>query len=73
MCTFCVDFLGPSVPLNKGQKIHSKIHDKIPAKSKHVVKNGVGKSPQQEDGPDKPGAHKRELNQPFWGSTFFYK
>ena len=37
---FSVDFLGPSVPLKEGQKIHreihSKIHDKIPAKSLHA-------------------------------------
>ena len=55
-----VDFLGPSFPLNeetKDQKIHreihSKIHDQIPAKSTHVVKNGVGTSTLQEEGPDK--------------------
>ena len=51
---FSVDFLGPSVPLNEGQKshreIHSKIHDKIPAKSTNVVKNGVTKSTLQEEG-----------------------
>ena len=59
---FCVNFwcgfLGPSVPLNKGQKInreiHSKIHDKIPTKFTHVVKNDVGKSILQEEGPDNP-------------------
>ena len=51
-----MDFLGPSVPLSKGQKIHreihSKIHNKIPAKFTHVVKSGVGKSTLQEEGPD---------------------
>ena len=51
-----MDFLGPSFPLNEGEKInreiHSKIHDKIPAKSTHVVKNGVGNSTLQEEGPD---------------------
>ena len=54
---FCVNFsahfLGPSVPLNEGQKIHreihSKIHDKIPARSTHVVKNGVRKSTLHEE------------------------
>ena len=43
---FCViffcGFLGAFRPLNEGQKvhreIHSKIRDKIPAKSTHVVK-----------------------------------
>ena len=49
-----MDLLGSSFPLNEGQKthreIHSKIHDKIPAKSTHVVKNGVGKSSLQEEG-----------------------
>ena len=53
---FSVDFLGPTVPLNKRQKMHreilSKTHDKLPAKFKHVVKNGVGKSTLQEEGPD---------------------
>ena len=53
---FSVDFLIPSFPLNEGQtihrEIHSKIHDKIPAKSTHVVKNAVGKSTLQEEGPD---------------------
>ena len=52
-----MEFLGPSFPLNEGQKIHreihGKIHDKIPAKSTHVVKNGVGKSTLQEEGPEK--------------------
>ena len=52
--SFSVDFLGPSVPLNEGQKIHreihSKIHDIIPAKSTHVAKNGVGKSTLQKEG-----------------------
>ena len=58
---FCVNFfcgfLGAFVPLNEGQKIHreihSKIHNKIPAKSTHVMKNGVGKSTLQEEGPEK--------------------
>ena len=48
-----MDFLGPSVPLNEGQKIHSKIHDKSPANFTHVVKNCVAKSTLQEEGPEK--------------------
>ena len=49
---FSVDFLGPSVPLQEGQKIHCKIHDKTFAKSTHVVKKGIGKSTLQEEGPE---------------------
>ena len=52
MWIFSVDFLGPSAPLNEGQKIHSKIHDKTPAKVTRQVKNGVGKSTLQEEGPE---------------------
>ena len=51
-----MDFLEPSVPLNEGQRIHreihSKIHDKTPVNFTHVVKDGVGKSTLQEEGPD---------------------
>ena len=49
-----MDFFGPSFPfnadLNDTRKIHSKIHDKIPAKSTHVMKNGVAKSTLREEG-----------------------
>ena len=48
--------------LNEGQKIHwgihSKIHDKIPAKSTRVVKSGAGKSTLQEKGSDNPAPEK---------------
>ena len=51
-----MDFLGPSVLFKEGQKIyrgiHSKIHDRIPAKSTHVVNNGVGKSTLHKEGRD---------------------
>ena len=53
---FCVNFLcgflGASVPLNEGQKVHSKIYDRIPAKSTHVVKSGVAKSTLEEERPE---------------------
>ena len=52
-----MDFLGSSFLVNERQRIHreiqGKIHDKIPAKSTHVVvQNGVGKSTLQEEGPE---------------------
>ena len=56
----------PSFPLNEGQKIqgeiHSKLHDKIPAKSMHVVKNGVGKSTLQEEGAQKVHSNHQHMN-----------
>ena len=33
-------------------QLYIEIHDKIPAKSTHVVKNGIGKSILQEEGPE---------------------
>ena len=53
---FCVDFftgfLGALRPFKRSREIHNEIHDKLPAKSMHVAKNGVGKSTLQEEGPD---------------------
>ena len=58
---FCVIFfcglLGALLPFKRRTEkfhgeIHSKSHDKIPAKSTCVVKNGVGISTLQEEGPD---------------------
>ena len=53
---FCV-FLGTFRPFERRtenpQRHPQQNHDKITAKSTHVVKNGVGKSTLQEEGPDK--------------------
>ena len=57
MRLFSVDFLGPFSPLKEGQKIHteihSKIHDKFPATSTHVVKKKASENPLcGEEGPE---------------------
>ena len=49
-----MDLLGSSGPLNEGpnntRAIHSKINDKIPAKSTDVVKDRIAQSTLREDG-----------------------
>ena len=50
--TFLCEFLGPSVPLKERQndtrKVHSKIHNSVPAKAKE----GIVKTTLREEGPD---------------------